>query len=68
MPNLLSYIRRKVFPNEIKGATAHNSTYPKVGVSCSKDSFVGNGSLVFQIKYSGKNRQLLVAANRYRAF
>ena len=27
----------------------HNSTYPKGGVSCSNDSFVVNGSLVFQI-------------------
>ena len=27
-----------------------NSTYPKGGVSCSKDSFVVNGTLVFQIK------------------
>ena len=44
-----------------------NSTYPKGGVSCSKDSFVVNGSLVFQIKFCGKNRQLLVAANRYRS-
>jgi hypothetical protein len=27
---------------------AHNSTYPKGGVSCSKDSFVVNGTLVFE--------------------
>ncbi len=46
----------------------HNSTYPKGGVSFSKDSFVVNGSFVFQIKFSGKNPALLVAANRYRAF
>ncbi|MBK9421322.1 MAG: hypothetical protein IPN44_09740 [Flavobacteriales bacterium] len=26
----------------------HNSTYPKGGVSCSKDSFVVNQTLVFQ--------------------
>ena len=31
--------------------TAHNSTYPKGGVSCSKDSFVVNQTLVFQIKF-----------------
>ena len=31
-----------------------NSTYPKGGVSCSKESFVGYRSLVFQIKFSGK--------------
>jgi len=44
---------------------AHNSTYPKGGVSCSKDSFVVNGSLVFQIKFCGKNPALRVAAKRY---
>jgi len=43
----------------------HNSTYPKGGVSCTKDSFVVNGSFVFQIKFSGKNPALRVAANRY---
>jgi len=43
----------------------HNSTYPKGGVSCSKDSFVGNGSLVFQIKFCGKIPALRVAANRW---
>jgi hypothetical protein len=41
-----------------------NSTYPKGGVSCSKDSFVVNGSLVFQIKFCGKSPALRVAANR----
>jgi len=44
--------------------TAHNSTYPKGGVSCSKDSLVVNGSLVFQIKVSGKSPALRVAAKR----
>jgi len=48
--------------------TLHNSTYPKGGVSCSKDSFVVNGSLVFQIKFCGKNPALRVAANRYKPF
>jgi len=43
----------------------HNSTYPKGGVLCSKDSFVVNGSLVFQIKFCGKNPAIRVAANRY---
>jgi len=45
-------------------ATAGNSTYPKGGVSCSKDSLVVNGSLVFQIKFCGKSPALRVAANR----
>jgi hypothetical protein len=44
---------------------AHNSTYPKGGVSCSKDSFVVNETLVFQIKFCGKIPALRVAANRY---
>jgi len=42
-----------------------NSTYPKGGVyfraasrSCSKDSFVVNQTLVFQIKFCGENRHL----------
>jgi len=51
---------------------AHNSTYPKGGVylraalrSCSKDSFVVNQTLVFQIKFCGVIPALRVAANRY---
>jgi hypothetical protein len=43
-----------------------NSTYPKGGVSCTKDSFVVNQTLVFQIKVCGLNPALRVAANRYR--
>ena len=31
-----------------------NSTFPKGGVSFSKDSFEVNGILVFQIKFCGK--------------
>ena len=42
--------------------TTHNSSYPKGGVSCFKDSFVVNGSLVFQIKFCGKSPALRVAA------
>ena len=45
--------------------TAHDTTYPKGGVSCSKDSFEGNQPLVFQIKFYGKSLALRVAANRY---
>jgi hypothetical protein len=44
--------------------TGYNSTYPKGGVSCSKDSFVDNQTLVFQIKFCGKSPALRVAANR----
>ena len=42
----------------------HNSTYPKGGFSCSKDSFVVNQTLVFQIKFCGKSPALRVAAKR----
>ena len=41
---------------------AANSTYPKGGVSCSKDSLVVNQTLVFQIKVCGKSPALRVAA------
>jgi hypothetical protein len=45
-------------------STGGNSTYPKGGVSCSKDSFVVNQTLVFQIKFCGKSPALRVAAER----
>jgi len=45
-------------------AHTHNSTYPKGGVSYSKDSFVVNISLVFLMKFCGKSPAVLVAANR----
>ena len=48
--------------NRIK-LTAYNSTFAIGGVSCSKDSFVGNQTLVFQIKFCGKSPALQVAAN-----
>jgi hypothetical protein len=48
-----------------RGKPAYNSTYPKGGVPCSKDSFVVNQKLVFQIKFCGKSPALRVAANRY---
>jgi hypothetical protein len=44
--------------------TPYNSTYPKGGVSCSKDSFVVNQTLVFQIKFCGKSPALRVATKR----
>jgi hypothetical protein len=47
-----------------KGRT-HNSSYPKGWVSSSKDSFVVNQTLVFQIKFCGKNPALRVAAKRW---
>jgi hypothetical protein len=46
--------------------TGYNSTYPKGAVSYSKDSFVINQTLVFQIKFCGKSPALRVAANHYK--
>ena len=43
-----------------------NSTYKKLAVQCPADTFVVNQSLVLRINICGKNRQLLVAANRYQ--
>ena len=44
---------------------AHNSTYKKLAVQCSADTFVVNRTLVLRINICGENRQLLVAAKRY---
>ena len=51
-------------PADEKEHRSDNSTYPKGGVSCSKDSFVVNQTLVFQIKFCGKSPALRVAAKR----
>ena len=51
-------------PTDEKEARLPNSTYPKGGVSCSKDSLVVNQTLVFQIKFCGKIPALRVAAKR----
>ncbi len=45
---------------------ACNSSYKKLAVQCSADTFVVNQSLVVRINICGGNRQLLVAAKRYR--
>ena len=46
-------------------STGHNSTYNKLAVQYSADTFVVNQSLVLRMNICGKNRQLLVAAKRY---
>jgi hypothetical protein len=48
-----------------KRSPAGNSTYKKLAVQCSADRFVVAESFVLRINICGKNRQLLVAANRY---
>jgi len=50
--------------NRRKRKTTDNSTYKKLAVQCSADTFMVNQILVLRIKFCGKNRQLLVAANR----
>jgi len=49
-----------------KISTTYNSTYKKLAVQCSADTFVVNQTLVLRIKFCGENRQLLVAANRWQ--
>jgi len=44
--------------------TAYNSTYPKGGVPCSKDTFAQGESSVLRMKFSGKSPVLRVAAKR----
>jgi len=53
--------------NNRKESRPHNSTYPKGGVSCSKESFVVKGKLVFQIRFCAKSPALRVAAKRFRS-
>jgi len=43
---------------------AANSTYKKLAVQCSAETFVVNQTLVLRINICGENRQLLVAAKR----
>ena len=45
-------------------STGYNSGLAKVAVQCSADTFVVNQTLVLRINICGRNRQLLVAANR----
>jgi len=54
--------------NKSEKRPAGNRTYPKGGVSCSKDSFVVNQTLDFQIKFCGKSPALRVAAKRYQPY
>ena len=49
-----------------KVKTATKSSLAKVAVQYSTDTFVVNQSLVLRINICSENRQLLVAAKRYR--
>jgi hypothetical protein len=46
--------------------TTANSTYPKGGVSCSKDRFVVAETFVLLINICGESPALRVAAKRYK--
>ena len=48
-----------------KESRPHNSTYPKGGVSCPKDTFVVTGTFVLLINICGESPALRVAAKRY---
>ncbi|NUM51265.1 MAG: hypothetical protein HUU48_09125 [Flavobacteriales bacterium] len=48
-----------------KEGYAYNSTHPKGGVSSSKDNFVVNQTLIFQIMFCGKSPTFRVAAKHY---
>jgi hypothetical protein len=48
--------------------TTHNSTFAIGGDSCSKDRFMVNQTLVFQIKICGKSPAFRVAAKYYRSY
>ena len=47
-----------------KETRTDNSTYKKLAVQFSADTFVVNQTLVLRINICGENRQLLVAAKR----
>ena len=63
----MDILQRKDKGNHTTGEilTTANSTYKKLAVQCSADTFVVNQTLVLRINICGKNRQLLVAAKRY---
>jgi hypothetical protein len=48
-----------------KEERTHNTGLAKVAVQCSADSFVVNQTLFLRIKFSGENRHLRQARNRY---
>jgi hypothetical protein len=51
----------------MENKTAGNSTYPKGGVSCTKDRFVVNETFVLLINICVESPALRVAAKRYAA-
>jgi hypothetical protein len=62
-------MKHQVVPNELKNKAQHLTAPTKNWRFCSSyDSFVVNQTFVLRMNICGKNRQLLVAANRYATF
>ena len=59
-----SVYKLDTIPLQTDRRASGNSTYKKLAVQCSADSFVVAESFVLRINICGINRQLLVAANR----
>jgi len=57
-------LRRKEQISAVDKTPGANSTYKKLAVQYSADTFVVNQTSVLSMNMCGKNRQLLVAANR----
>jgi len=57
--------KKSILSGMERNLTPYNSTCPKSLVFCSKDSFVVNQTLVFQIRFCGKSAALQVTAKRY---
>ena len=51
-----------------ESSTGYNSTYKKLAVQCSADTFVVNQTLVLRINICGGNRHLRQAPNRCASF
>ena len=65
LPNRTRILQTRHDSTSAERRPACNSTYPKGGVSCSKDSLVVNQTLVFQIKLCGESPVLRVAPKRW---
>jgi hypothetical protein len=64
VPQTQKTLTEKRLKHLVDRRPACNSTCRKGGGSCSKDSFVVNQTLVFQIKFCSKSPALRVAAKR----
>jgi hypothetical protein len=68
LKNLKKELTNYEYNNPEKEARPHNSTYPKGGVLCSKDTFVVIETFVLLINICGESPALRVAAKRYSQF